>query len=250
MELFTAGDESQMEVIKQRIDESDVYLMILAGRYGSIEPNSGKSYTQLEYAYAVAQEKPLFACVINSNALDERIKTRGKNCSETDNPQKLEEFKALILSKMVRFWDDTKDIKISVGETLAHFSRREDLKGWIRSGDEVNTPALADEIARLSKENATLRNQISNTSQTQDLCGLSVEEMYALLEDKQLLELFMKKKYQSGGQFGTYLDDADFKELCRIGLLEERGHRSYTLTDHGRIFLNKIEAKALLQDKE
>ena len=74
MELFTAGDESQMEVIKQWIDESDVYLMILAGRYGSTEPNTGKSYTQLEYEYAVGQAKPLFACAITEDALDERVK--------------------------------------------------------------------------------------------------------------------------------------------------------------------------------
>ncbi len=43
MELFAAGDESQMEVIKQWIDESDVYLLILAGRYGSIEQKSGNA---------------------------------------------------------------------------------------------------------------------------------------------------------------------------------------------------------------
>src|SRR6266849_5443594 len=61
MELFAAGDESQMEVIKQWIDESDVYLLILAGRYGSIEAKSGKSYTQLEYEYALGTGKPLFA---------------------------------------------------------------------------------------------------------------------------------------------------------------------------------------------
>jgi len=52
MELFTAGDESQMEVIKQWIDESDVFLLILGARYGSIEPTTGKSYIQLEYEYA------------------------------------------------------------------------------------------------------------------------------------------------------------------------------------------------------
>lgn len=45
MELFAAGDESQMNVIKRWIDQSDVYLLILGGRYGSIEPKSGKSYT-------------------------------------------------------------------------------------------------------------------------------------------------------------------------------------------------------------
>ena len=36
MELFAAGDQSQMEVIKEWIRESDVYLLILGGRYGSI----------------------------------------------------------------------------------------------------------------------------------------------------------------------------------------------------------------------
>ena len=35
MELFTSGDESQMEVIDQSIDESDIFLLILGGRYGS-----------------------------------------------------------------------------------------------------------------------------------------------------------------------------------------------------------------------
>src|ERR1039457_7208858 len=68
MELFTAGDESQMEVIKQWIDESDVYLLILGGRYGSLEPKTGKSYTELEYEYASCKNKPLFACVIQEKA--------------------------------------------------------------------------------------------------------------------------------------------------------------------------------------
>lgn len=44
MELFAAGDESQMNVIKRWIDESDVYLLILGARYGSIESKSQKSY--------------------------------------------------------------------------------------------------------------------------------------------------------------------------------------------------------------
>lgn len=131
MELFTSGDESQMEVINQWIDESDVYLLILGGRYGSVEPKSGKSYTHLEYEYADKKGKPLFACVINEAALDERIKKNGKSAFETSAPEKLREFRSLVLSRMVRFWDDQKDIKISVGETLAHFSRREDLLGSI-----------------------------------------------------------------------------------------------------------------------
>jgi Domain of unknown function (DUF4062) len=72
MELFAAGDESQMDTIKRRINDSDVYLLILGGRYGSIEPISKKSYIQLEYEYAVERAKPLFAVVIDDAPL--RIK--------------------------------------------------------------------------------------------------------------------------------------------------------------------------------
>lgn len=38
MELFTAGDKSQMETITRWIDESDIYMLILGGRY-AIHPS-------------------------------------------------------------------------------------------------------------------------------------------------------------------------------------------------------------------
>lgn len=37
MELFKAGNKSQLETIYKWIDDSDVYMLILGGRYGSIE---------------------------------------------------------------------------------------------------------------------------------------------------------------------------------------------------------------------
>ncbi len=161
MELFTSGDESQMEVIKQWIDESDVYLLILGGRYGSVEPTTGLSYTQLEYQYAVDNEKPLFACVIKESALEERVKERGLSAIETDHQDRLRDFRALVLTRLIRFWEDSKDIKIAIGETLSQFARRGDLVGWVRADQGANMPALADEVTRLSRENAELRKQLA-----------------------------------------------------------------------------------------
>src|SRR5262245_2993045 len=162
MELFTSGDESQMEVINRWIDESDVFLLILGGRYGSIEPRSGKSYTQLEYEYAVAKNKPLFACVIKETAIESRVREFGLQVIETDEQAKLRAFRFQVLSRMVRFWEDYKDIKITIGETLANFSRREELQGWIRASSHVDITGLVDEIARLSAENSRLR-ELSST---------------------------------------------------------------------------------------
>src|SRR6266496_3615130 len=65
MELFAAGDESQLETIRRWIDDSDIFMLMLGGRYGSIEPKSGKSYIELEYDYAAKTKKPLFAAVIS-----------------------------------------------------------------------------------------------------------------------------------------------------------------------------------------
>lgn len=73
MELFTAGDQSQLATIKEWIDESDVYMLILGGRYGSVEPSCGISYIELEYDYAVQQSKPLFAVVITETASRRRL---------------------------------------------------------------------------------------------------------------------------------------------------------------------------------
>src|SRR5215831_7732955 len=89
MELFTAGDQSQMVVIKQWIDESDFFLLILGGRYGSIEPTSRKSYIQLEYEYAQECKKPFFALVIDEDHLEKKVKGRGRKVFETENPQQL-----------------------------------------------------------------------------------------------------------------------------------------------------------------
>lgn len=86
MELFTAGDRSQMTTIKEWIDESDVYMLILGGRYGSVEKTSGISYTELEYDYALQQGKAVFAVVITETALEAKIKAGGTAFLEKENP--------------------------------------------------------------------------------------------------------------------------------------------------------------------
>lgn len=94
MELFNAGDKSQLDTIKSWIDESDVYMLILGGRYGSVEPVSGKSYTELEFDYAISKGKPVFAVVIAEDALELRVKSAGSSVLELSNPGMLKEFRS------------------------------------------------------------------------------------------------------------------------------------------------------------
>ncbi|HXF09224.1 MAG TPA: DUF4062 domain-containing protein [Desulfuromonadaceae bacterium] len=246
MELFTAGDESQMEVIKQWIDESDVYLLILGGRYGSIEPKTGKSYTQLEYEYALTRNKPLFACVMKEEIIDARVREQGKGVLELENPNRLKEFRAEVLSKMSKFWEDSKDIKITVTESLSQLARRENLIGWVRpSAQSENPAALADEIARLSKENAQLRNQIINATPEDSICGVSFLELKTILEQLGILDFFVDNRHELTSGYRDSIFDNQCAELRARGLVEQKGGPFFYLTESGRIFLNKLEALEL-----
>lgn len=182
MELFAAGDESQMAVIRRWIDESDVFLLILGGRYGSLEPESGKSYIHLEYEYALEQGKPLFAVVIKDEYLEEKVRVHGRSVIEAKEPRKLEEFREFVKTKLVEFWGDPRDITIAIYKTIADFLATREMTGWVPGSEVVDTGALAEEIARLGRENAALRSQLENMSNNAPTYNLlKFEEMYGLL---------------------------------------------------------------------
>ncbi|WP_338887331.1 DUF4062 domain-containing protein [Aeromonas rivipollensis] len=161
MELFTAGDRSQMVTIKEWIDESDVYMLILGGRYGSIERTSGISYTELEYDYAQEQGKPAFAVVITEQALETKIRAKGSSFGEKENPKELALFREKVLGNISSFFDDYKDIKLCVHESLADFASNRELKGWVSADEIIDTRPLFEEIRKLSEENKNLIETIA-----------------------------------------------------------------------------------------
>src|ERR1700738_2570189 len=80
MELFPASDDTQWELIKRVVEESDYYVVIVAGRYGSLGPE-GLSYTEMEYDYAVAKGIPVLGFVREDigKIISEHIEKSDKN---------------------------------------------------------------------------------------------------------------------------------------------------------------------------
>ena len=52
MEIFPPSYETQWEYIKKVIKQCDYYILIIAGKYGTINQTTGISYTEQEYRYA------------------------------------------------------------------------------------------------------------------------------------------------------------------------------------------------------
>ena len=166
MELFAAGDEAQMEVIKRWIKESDIYLLILGGRYGSIEPKSQKSYIHREYEYAVNIKKPFFALVIDEGELRARVAEDG-NLGEKNYSDARREFRKIVLSRMSGIWKNATDIKLQIQRSLREFSNREDIKGgWIPSEERGTLQEKVSDyelkIGQLTGDNKTLRDKVSD----------------------------------------------------------------------------------------
>lgn len=161
MELFSAGDRSQLETIRSWIEQSDVYMLILGGRYGTIEPDSGLSYTELEFNYAVELGKPLFAVVISEDGLNKKLQAKGAEVIERIHGALLRDFKAKVLSNISSFFDEPKDIRLAVFESLPDLSRNKNLVGWVRADQVVDTQPLVDEVKKLSDENTALQAKLT-----------------------------------------------------------------------------------------
>jgi len=55
MEAFVATDDIQLNVIKKVIDLCDYYILIIGDRYGTEDEETGLSFTELEYNYAIVR---------------------------------------------------------------------------------------------------------------------------------------------------------------------------------------------------
>jgi len=132
MELFSAGDDEQFKIIENWIDESDVYMLILGGRYGSIEPTSQKSYIECEYRYALEKGKRVFSLVMSDELLSQKVKISGLSVIERNSTEKYNEFKKLVLSKLCGFFSTLPELEKETLKSLSEISKDKSLLGWIR----------------------------------------------------------------------------------------------------------------------
>jgi len=273
-----------MEIIKQWIDESDVYMLILGGRYGSVEPSTGISYTELEYDYAMQQGKPLFAVVITDDCLEAKIRSNGSTFMEKENPKELGLFRQKVLENISSFFDDPKDIKLCVHETLADFATNRSLKGWVPADEVVDTKPLFDEISKLSEENRQLRESMLELEKRTLSQSTKQAEAFALLREilgaidikipaklaggeettMDLLNIFYASKDMLIGGVTNQINTSDYESFLFFNVcpkLQVHGlalnekvagvrYRRYAITSLGNAFLADIDKRQVLKKKK
>ena len=168
MEGFFATDQEQLTYIKKIIDECDYYILIIAGRYGSID-NCGVSYTEREYDHAVSKGIAVLAFIHNDSSKLDSEKIDG----DLDFIDRLSMFKSKVSqNRVIRYWSSREQLKADVIISLSKAIGDIPAIGWVRGDTAATEEILAkindfrDEIERLQRENtrlsAALKPQISN----------------------------------------------------------------------------------------
>lgn len=150
MELFPAGDEDKMDLIKGVIDDSDYYILILGGKYGSVDAETDVSYTEMEYDYAIETQTPVMAF------LKRDLGSVAAQKVELDptKAKKLEEFRKKAESKRnVRYFDGKDDLASQIATSLVALQKKRPPTGWVR-GDYAMTADIRGELAELRAQAA------------------------------------------------------------------------------------------------
>ena len=154
MELFPASNEDQWSLIKRVIDDSDYYIVIIGGRYGSLN-NEGMSYTEMEYRYALDTGKPIIA-FLHKNPDEIKAKNSEKTSS---GKEKLEAFRALVQNKVVQYWISPSDLGSKVSRSMIKLIKQFPAIGWIKADAAIDESSMR-QILELRRENEQLRERL------------------------------------------------------------------------------------------
>jgi Holliday junction resolvasome RuvABC ATP-dependent DNA helicase subunit len=175
MELFPAANEDQWQLIKRVIDDCDYYIVVIAGRYGTIGP-SGKSYTEMEFDYAVSTGKSVIGFYHS-----DLESLPGARLERTDERRaKLAAFTEKVKRRMCKPWTTPDGLASAIKSAILHSIENDRQPGWIRASDLPSTAA----IAKL-KESITPHDDKRPRSESKQLIEVPVTVTYFEVETDQ-----------------------------------------------------------------
>lgn len=229
MELFPAADVDQMAFIKKVIDDCDYYILIIGGRYGSIS-DSGLSFTEMEYHYAVERQKPVLA-FIHKDVKELKAKDVDAAPELVD---KLEAFKRTVSQgRLIEYWDSVESLESKALIALTNAFNEQPQTGWRRDTGELSQEAQ-QRMDRLRERYEFFREQLERQRRISIDLSEKIKAYESLAEAK--IEI-RYASHQNGAvsfemtaeeiirEFATGIRNGISTEEVRLGLQEYIRHK-------------------------
>lgn len=265
MEAFVASDLEQFKVIQRVIDLCDYYILIIGKRYGSINQETGISYTEMEYNYAKEKGIPILVF-----ALDESVDV--ENSKKENNPEKikaLEQFrKKALTNRLASIWTTSEDLVRDVAVSIMKAIKEDARPGW-QKGTDYDETSLRKKINDLQKENKELReeleslrnelnNRIEQTDASFENCEIEIKYHYYNYVGNRSIKQSGSIKSSLEYLFkiiATEMMNVSISEnsveSCLRSILFANSNKYYYFSDHQLIkkLLNQFDVAGLIKSK-
>ena len=188
MEQFHAAPTSQWNIITKMIDECDFYLLVIGGRYGSIDEETGISYTEKEYNYAKTKGMPVLVLIKESSAITESEKDTGDD--KYEKMKRLDEFRERVKNdrNTVDFFTDINSLKYVTSPTFRNaINYAGDDAGWVRYQDVINeevegrNKVNVEQLEHQQKINVGNSKEVKSVIGQDDVGNIPVESAFLLV---------------------------------------------------------------------
>jgi hypothetical protein len=156
MELFPSANHAPWDVIERIISNSDYYVVIIGGRYGSTDEN-GISFTEREYELAVASSIPVLPFLhddpdsLPMNQCEIAPEARARLAGLTARIRN---------AHHCNFWKTPQELAASVVVSLVNEIASNPRTGWIRERFENDREELLTSLERVRRRNDELVREI------------------------------------------------------------------------------------------
>ena len=209
MEQFPASNMSQMEYIEKMLDDCDYYILIIGGRYGSLD-DDGVGYTEKEYNYAQQKGIPVMAFV---NLHPEKLPN--EKC-EHANIEKFKAFRDRVRNakKLVKGYSDIGDLKANVVTAVNAAIREYPGIGWVRATDLLQEENLemGNNVVALSSTTKVYACEAKQGSFTFDYSNN--DGKFTIGKDEYLFTTEWSKS--SDRSIHAYSDSSNIDSIARI----------------------------------
>ncbi|MDR0475364.1 MAG: DUF4062 domain-containing protein [Treponema sp.] len=189
MDSFDRNDKNSQKLIRKAIDESDYFINLTAHKIGA---DVGTSYAlEAELSWAENSGVPVLALIIGDKA-------RWKENKKEQDAKALKALDALKKRLMLHIYDTWNTASEICGKAQKLLAREMNLNprcGWVPAIEAVD-PAVANELARLLRENEHLKNQYRLEGSV--LIGRIREQIKKTLRLLTVNKVSLSFRYESG----------------------------------------------------